>query len=61
MNEKQKRRIALFPGVMILLGLSLIGFALFLWSIPLAVLYFGVVCIYLGVCVSTHLEKEKKE
>lgn len=62
MSEKQKKRLALFPGFMILLGLSLIGFALFLWSIKLAVLYFGIVCIYLGVCVSTALrDKEKKE
>lgn len=61
MNEKQKRRIDLFPGFMILLGLSLIGLALLLWSVKVAIAYFGIVCIYLGVCVSTHLEKEKKE
>lgn len=61
MNEKQKRRIALFPGFMILLGLSLIGLALLLWSVKVAVAYFGLVCIYLGACFEANLEKEKRE
>lgn len=61
MNEKQKGRLTLFLAFMFLLGLSLIGLALFLWSVKLALLYFGLVCVYLGACAFTALQRSEHQ
>lgn len=55
-DNKKDMREAVFM-VLLLLGLALIGWALYLWHLVAFLLYLGVVFVFWAVCIAVAEEK----
>lgn len=60
MDEKKKRGQNL-PVVLFFGAVALIAVGLWMWSVPVALIFLGVVLLYLGVCTSAVSAQNKRQ